>query len=88
MATTTALSGAARALLTRRLAREWVEVTDETRPLDRALVAAGLMEPLHSFSRGPEGAYRLTEAACDLRDELNGQANHVPSGGGAPAPRG
>jgi hypothetical protein len=62
------LSDAALALLNRRLAREWVEVTDETRPVYRELVAAGLMEPLHSFSRGTEGAYRLTEAACALRD--------------------
>jgi hypothetical protein len=88
MAVTTVLSDAARALLMSRLAREWVEVTDETRPLYRELVAAGLMEPLHSFARGPEGAYRLTEAACELRDGFNGHASHVPFGGAAPAPRG
>ena len=65
---TITLSDAALALLLRRLAGEWVEVTDETRPLYRELVEAGMMIPLHSFARGAEGAYRLTEAACDLRD--------------------
>jgi hypothetical protein len=62
---TIALSEAALALLRRRLASEWVEVTDETRPFYRELVDAGLMIPLHSFSRGNEGAYRLTEAALE-----------------------
>jgi hypothetical protein len=64
---TITLSGAAQDLLRRRLADEWVEVTDETRPLYRELVEAGLMIPLHSFARGAEGAYRLTEAACVFR---------------------
>jgi hypothetical protein len=54
-------------LLRRRLAGEWVEVTHETRPLYQELVETGLMIPLHSFSRGNEGAYRLTEAATALR---------------------
>ncbi len=49
---TIALSEAALALLRRRLAGEWVEVTDETRPVYRELVDAGLMIPLHSFARG------------------------------------
>jgi hypothetical protein len=62
------LSNAAQDLLRRRLAGEWVEVTDETRPLYRELVDAGMMDSLHSFARGAEGAYRLTEAACVLRD--------------------
>jgi len=82
------LSAEAEALLKRRLAREWVEVTEETRPLYRELADAGLMEPLHSFARGPSGAYRLTEAACDLRDGLKAHASRVPSGGEAPAPLG
>jgi hypothetical protein len=46
------------------------------------------MEPLHSFARGPSGAYRLTEAACDLRDGLKAHASRVPSGGEASAPLG
>ncbi len=57
------LSEPAVALLHRRLAGERVEVTDETRPFYRELVAAGMMMPLHSFARGNEGAYRLTDAA-------------------------
>ena len=39
-------------LLRRRLAGEWVDVTDGTRPLYRELVGAGMMIPLHSFARG------------------------------------
>jgi hypothetical protein len=62
------LSNAAAELLRRRLAGEWVEVNDATRPLYRELVEAGLMIPLHSFARGAEGAYRLTEAACVFRE--------------------
>lgn len=65
---TIALSEAALALLHRRLAGERIEVTDETRPFYRELAAAGLMIPLHTFLAGNEGAYRLTEAACALRD--------------------
>jgi hypothetical protein len=62
------LSDAALALLRRRLAGEWVEVNDQTRSLYGELVNAGLMIPLHSFARGNEGAYRLTEAACAFRE--------------------
>jgi hypothetical protein len=54
--------------LLRRLASEWVEVTDEPRPLYRQLVDAGLMIPLHSFARGNDGAFRLTDAACAFRE--------------------
>lgn len=82
------LSEAAKALLHRRFNRERVEVTDETRPLYRELVEAGLMMPLRTFALGNESAYRLTDAACDVRDALSGPASPVPSGGGAPAPRG
>ena len=42
---TITLSDAAQDLLRRRLADEWVEVTDETRPLYRELADAGLMSP-------------------------------------------
>ena len=48
------LSDAALALFRRRLAGEWVEVTDQTQPLYRELVEAGMMTPLHSFTRGAE----------------------------------
>jgi hypothetical protein len=73
------LSESAVALLHRRLAGEWVEVNDETRPFYRELVSAGLMMPLHSFARGKEGAYRLTEAACEMRETINGSASPSPS---------
>jgi hypothetical protein len=72
-----ALSKSAEDLLHRRLAGERVEVTPETRPLYRELEAAGMMMPLHTFSRGRESAYRLTDAACDLR--LNDQSSPLPS---------
>jgi hypothetical protein len=63
MPETLKLSDAAQALLTRRLARERVEVTEETRPLHEELVEAGLMIPLHTLTGGDRSAYRLTEAA-------------------------
>ena len=73
------LSDDAHTLLRRRLAGEWVEVSDQTRPLYRELVEAGMMIPLHSFARGTEGAYRLTEAACSLRDGFTSPAIPAPS---------
>jgi hypothetical protein len=72
----TALSDSALALLRRRLADEWVDVTDETRPVYRELVDAGLMSPRHSFARGKEGSYRLTEAALIF---ANGHASPISS---------
>ena len=72
---TITLSEAALTLLRRRLAGEWVEVTDETRPFYRELVDAGLMIPLHSFARGRDGAYRLTEAALEW---VTDSSSHVP----------
>ena len=74
MPETITLSESARALLHRRLAGGRVEVTDETRPLYRELVAAGLMMPLHTFALGRDSAYRLTDAACDLRDGISDPA--------------
>jgi len=47
---TVSLSESAHALLRRRLAGERMEVTDETRPLYRELVDAGMMMPLHTFA--------------------------------------
>jgi hypothetical protein len=49
---TITLSDDALALLKRRLAGERVDVTDETQPLYRELVAAGMMVPLHTFALG------------------------------------
>lgn len=70
---TIALSEAALALFRRRLSGERVEVCDENRPFYRELADAGLMEPRHSFSRGNNGHYRLTESGARWRDDvLNG----------------
>jgi hypothetical protein len=73
------LSQEAQTLLHRRLAGVRVEVTDETRPFYRELVDAGMMMPLHTFALGPNSAYRLTDAACALRDGVNGLSSPVPS---------
>ena len=70
------LSEAALVLLRRRLAGEWVEVTDATRPSFCELVDAGLMIPLHSFTRGRDGAFRLTEAALEWATD---SSSPVPS---------
>jgi len=80
------LSAEAADLLCRRLVRERVKTTDETRPLYRELVQAGLMIPLHTFLGGNESAYRLTDAACDVRGEINGLSSRIPSPGGSPSP--
>ena len=73
------LSADALTLLHRRFAGERVAVTDDTRPFYLELVAAGLMMPLHTFAHGPNSAYRLTDAACDMRDQLNGHTSRIPS---------
>jgi hypothetical protein len=67
MNTTITLSEAALSLLRRRMAGEWVGVTEENRPVYRELVEAGLMMPLNTFLNGKEGYYRPTEAACDFK---------------------
>jgi hypothetical protein len=88
MPDTITLSAEALALLRLRLGGEWVEVTDESRPFYRELVSAGSMMQLHSFARGKGGAYRLTDAACDMRERLNGSSSHAPAASEAPAPHG
>jgi hypothetical protein len=77
---TITLSPAALALFRRRLSGERVEVADENRALYGELTDAGLMEPRHSFSRGNDGHYRLTETGARLRDAvLSGHASPAPS---------
>jgi hypothetical protein len=57
---TSCLSESAIALIRLR-AQSWVLVTDANRAAFRELVRAGLMESLHTFAHGPEGANRFTE---------------------------
>ena len=85
---TVTLSDAALALTHRRLTGERVDVTDETRPLYRELVDAGMMIPLHTFALGPERHYRLSEAACDLRDGLTTPSSLSPSARAFPSRHG
>jgi hypothetical protein len=47
--------------LLRRHLVERVEVTDEARVLYRELAMHGIVEACHSFSRGDEALYRLTD---------------------------
>jgi hypothetical protein len=75
---TITLSEAASSLLRRRLTGERVNVTDETRPLYQELVESGMMIPLHTFALGRDSAYRLTEAACDIRDGISAISIRVP----------
>jgi hypothetical protein len=87
---TVSLSEAALTLLRRRLAAEWVAVTEENRPLYRELVEAGLMYPVSTFLHGKEGYYRPTDAACDLRDGITASSlsTRPPLPAGSPSPGG
>jgi hypothetical protein len=67
LAEPTTLSEAALTILRRRWAQEWVEVTEQTKPLYRELAAAGLMYPVSGFTHGPEANFRFTEAGWALR---------------------
>ena len=58
------------------------------RAVYRELVDAGLMIPLHTFALGRDSAYRLTEAACDMRDGITVPSSPAPSAGAVPARRG
>ena len=42
---------------------------EETRAAYRELVAAGLMDPLHTFAHGRDSRYRLTLAAVERKAE-------------------
>lgn len=67
---TIVLSDDAVALLRRRLEGEPAEVTDDTREAYRELARAGIMIPLHSFTRGDEALYRFTEEGWERRFEF------------------
>ena len=82
------LTDAARSLLHRRLAGEWVGVTEENRPIYRELMAAGLVYPVSTLTHGREGYYRPTDAACELRNVLseNSLSTRLPSLSVSPLP--
>ncbi len=79
MAETVHLSEAAVSLLRLRLSGERVEVTDETRESYRELAAAGLAEPVHTFTKGRDSHYRLTLAAMERKAEFLSVSIPVPS---------
>ena len=70
-------SEAALTLLRRRLAGEWIGVTEENRPIYRELVEAGLMYPVHTLVNGTDGYYRPTDAACELRGTLTASSPSI-----------
>jgi hypothetical protein len=73
------LSVEAAALFRRRLADEWVAVTPGTLTLYRELAAAGLMDPISGFTRGPEANFRLSEQGWARRHEFT-EAAAPPAG--------
>jgi hypothetical protein len=87
---TTTLSAEALSLLRRRLAGEWVGVSEETRPLYRELMAAGLMYPVSTLINGSEGYYRPTDLACEWREDFTASSpsTRLPSPAGSPSPGG
>ena len=46
------------------------DVDDTNRDVYRELARAGLMTPLHSFTRGREALYRITDEGWDRRLEF------------------
>ena len=73
------LSESALCLLRLRLSGQRVEVTDETRVPYQELAAAGLADPVHTFTKGRDSHYRLTLAAMERKAEFLGVAIPVPS---------
>jgi hypothetical protein len=74
-----ALSELARDILRRRFSGQRVEVTDETRESYRELAAAGLAEPVHTFTKGRDSHFRLTLAAMERKTEFLNVSSPVPS---------
>ena len=64
------LSQAARDVLRRRAAGEVVDVTADTLEAYRELARAGVMYSVSGFLRGPEAAFRFTEAGWAWKDKL------------------
>ena len=63
-------SAVARALLGGIVAGDTIEVSDGNRSAYRELAAAGLMDPLHTFAKGDESGYRMTQEGWDRRFEF------------------
>ena len=73
------LSEPALSLLRLRLAGRRVEVSPENRDAYRELAAAGLAEPVHTFTKGRDSHYRLTLAAVDRTAEFLSGSTHAAS---------
>jgi hypothetical protein len=73
------LSDTALSLLRLRLSGQRVELTAETQEPYRELAAAGLAEPLHTFTKGRDSHYRLTLASMARKAEFLSDAISVPS---------
>jgi hypothetical protein len=77
------------ALLCELLGGGMAEVCDENRSAYRELAAAGIMDPLHTFAKGDESAYRFTEKGWASRYEwANALSRRASSPGASPALRG
>ena len=73
------LSEAALSLLRLRLSGQRVEVTDQTRAPYQELATAGLAEPVHTFTKGRDSHYRLTQAAMELEADFLSVSIPAPS---------
>ena len=73
------LSESALSLLRLRLSGQRVKVTDETRVPYQELAAAGLAEPVHTFTKGRDSHYRLTQVAMERKREFLSVSTPVPS---------
>ncbi len=73
------LSESALSLLRLRLSGQRVDVSDETRVPYQELAAAGLADPVHTFTKGRHSHYRLTLAAMERKAEFLSVSIPVPS---------
>lgn len=70
MPATLTLSTDAMTLLRLRLARQSVDVTDETREAYRELAQAGIMMPISTFAHGEESRFMFTQEGWARREEF------------------
>ena len=77
---TTTLSDVAIHLLRERAASDQHDVTPDNLEAYRELVAAGIMIPISTFSKGPESLFRFTEEGWKRREEwISGTAPRAGS---------